>query len=95
MQLLQSKVPTSAVVDYPNMDHGFLLRSNVNDREVHNALVHSLSQIMDFFSHHFQMDPSQLVQGPGKSAKEFSDSLEGQSGLGGQFKDRGEVRHSL
>eukprot|EP01039_Chlorochromonas_danica_P005195 gene5197-5720_t len=91
LKMLKHKLPTSADVDYYNMEHGFLLRGNLNDREVHQAVVQSLSQIMDFFNHHFEMDPSQLVQGVGKAAKEFTEGVEHPSRPVEKMEDRGEV----
>lgn len=62
LKLLKYKLPTSDIIDYHNIDHGFLLRGSANDPQIQRACHRSLEQIYSFFDHHFNMDPEDLVR---------------------------------
>jgi hypothetical protein len=62
MKLLKYKTPTSNVIDYSDIEHGFLFRGNSDNENIRNAINSSLNQIFCFFQQHFQMDVKDLVR---------------------------------
>jgi hypothetical protein len=62
MKLLKYKTPTSNVIDYSDIEHGFLFRGNSDNENIKNAIHTSLNQIVCFFEQHFNMDVKDLVR---------------------------------
>jgi hypothetical protein len=62
VKLLKFKLPTSQVVDYHDVDHGFLLRGNSDYESNRHAMNKSLNEICNFFQQHYQMDTKDLVR---------------------------------
>eukprot|EP00599_Poterioochromonas_sp_BG-1_P005519 CAMPEP_0173140414 /NCGR_PEP_ID=MMETSP1105-20130129/4875_1 /TAXON_ID=2985 /ORGANISM="Ochromonas sp., Strain BG-1" /LENGTH=362 /DNA_ID=CAMNT_0014053403 /DNA_START=1887 /DNA_END=2972 /DNA_ORIENTATION=+ len=56
VKLLRYKLPTSTVVDYHNMESGFMLHGFIEDERVRRACHKAIDQIYNYFQLHFQMN---------------------------------------
>jgi hypothetical protein len=61
IKLLKYKLPTSEVVDYRTLDHGFFIRGRIDDPHIYSACKQSMLQIMSYYSYHFQTKLSDIV----------------------------------
>jgi len=53
VQLLKYRCPSSDVIDYRGFEHNFLLRGRVDDRDIRNADVKALNEIISYLKYHF------------------------------------------
>jgi len=64
VKLLQNKLPSCQLIDtYHNMDHGFIIRGNIDHEIVTRNTQKALEDIYNYFQAHYTMKPSELVKG--------------------------------
>jgi hypothetical protein len=59
---MKSKAPTSDVIDYHHMEHGFLIRGNMELDITAKACDKALNEIFVYFQNHSSMDQSNLIK---------------------------------
>jgi hypothetical protein len=84
--MMKAKAPTSEIIDYHHMEHGFLIRGNMELDITAKSCDKALNEIFDYFEKHSSMDKSKLIKNFdskfGSSSSTFSSTSTGTSSHG-------------